>query len=361
MKRRTAATLVEVLVAIFVTAVGLIALLTLFPLGALQMAQAIRDGRTSQLAANATALAEAGGIRNPTNLQPVLSGIDPFLDPDGPAGPVPPAVPPVAQTWQGPVPLRLPSYPVYCDSVGVNSFPVGRGRFNVANRPFFARRSLGLIEGLPPGPARLRKALEWHTLLDDVAFDESGLSKAPMTREGRYSCAYLLRRPSADDPQVVDMAVVVYADRPLQMGQQNAASANTAAGTTPLGEDFYPANGGPAGGTRLVIVANAAGQLPPIRRGGWILDVSQEKVELMTQSGTITQGTARGYFYRVVDYIDQGTVLEVELQTPLRQTIDSQSVATAVVGGSIRRTIFPEVLFLENVVEVFEKGTRRLP
>jgi prepilin-type N-terminal cleavage/methylation domain-containing protein len=42
-------TLLEVLVAIFITGVGLLALLTLFPLGLVDLAQAIKDDRQSQL------------------------------------------------------------------------------------------------------------------------------------------------------------------------------------------------------------------------------------------------------------------------------------------------------------------------
>jgi Tfp pilus assembly protein PilV len=53
-------TLVEVLVAILVQGVGLLALLTLFPLGVLEMAQAVKDDRTAAVAANAEALSEVG-------------------------------------------------------------------------------------------------------------------------------------------------------------------------------------------------------------------------------------------------------------------------------------------------------------
>jgi hypothetical protein len=53
-------TLTEVLVAIFVMAIGLLALLALFPLGALSMAQAIKDDRTAAIAADATALSALG-------------------------------------------------------------------------------------------------------------------------------------------------------------------------------------------------------------------------------------------------------------------------------------------------------------
>jgi type II secretory pathway pseudopilin PulG len=57
MNRRNATTLVEVLVAIFIMGIGLLAILALFPLGAVQMAQAIKDERSAQAAANAAAYA----------------------------------------------------------------------------------------------------------------------------------------------------------------------------------------------------------------------------------------------------------------------------------------------------------------
>ena len=50
---RRGATLMEVLVAIFIMAIGMMALLVLFPIGALSMAQAIQDERCGQAAANA--------------------------------------------------------------------------------------------------------------------------------------------------------------------------------------------------------------------------------------------------------------------------------------------------------------------
>ncbi|OWK43610.1 type IV pilus modification PilV family protein [Fimbriiglobus ruber] len=52
-RRRRGVTLVEVLVAMFVMALGMVALLTLFPLGAMQIGQALRDDRTGQVATQA--------------------------------------------------------------------------------------------------------------------------------------------------------------------------------------------------------------------------------------------------------------------------------------------------------------------
>jgi prepilin-type N-terminal cleavage/methylation domain-containing protein len=56
--RESGVTLVEVLVAIFIMGVGLLALLTLFPLGALDMAQAIKDDRAAAIAADAVAFSQ---------------------------------------------------------------------------------------------------------------------------------------------------------------------------------------------------------------------------------------------------------------------------------------------------------------
>lgn len=58
--RRAGVTLVEVLVAIFITGVGLLALLTLFPLGALDLAQAVKDDRTARIADDAERMSDAG-------------------------------------------------------------------------------------------------------------------------------------------------------------------------------------------------------------------------------------------------------------------------------------------------------------
>src|SRR5262245_14192383 len=57
MPHRSGATLMEVLVAIFVTSIGLLGLLALFPLGVLNMARAVQDERAAQACRNAAAIA----------------------------------------------------------------------------------------------------------------------------------------------------------------------------------------------------------------------------------------------------------------------------------------------------------------
>lgn len=58
--RRAGVTLLEVLVAIFIAGVGLLALLTLFPVGALNMARAIQDDRAGAVVADAEAFSRTG-------------------------------------------------------------------------------------------------------------------------------------------------------------------------------------------------------------------------------------------------------------------------------------------------------------
>jgi prepilin-type N-terminal cleavage/methylation domain-containing protein len=58
--KRRGVTLLEVLAAIFIMGVGLLALLTLFPLGALSMAQAIKDDRAASVAADAETFSATG-------------------------------------------------------------------------------------------------------------------------------------------------------------------------------------------------------------------------------------------------------------------------------------------------------------
>ena len=98
MTRRPGVTLMEVLVAIMITAIGLLALLTLFPLGALEMAQSIKDDRAGHIKHNANAIANAWNIGN----DPYV--VNAMLSPPG----LPPLNPNASTT----------SYPVFVDVNG---------------------------------------------------------------------------------------------------------------------------------------------------------------------------------------------------------------------------------------------------
>ncbi|MCI0703606.1 MAG: prepilin-type N-terminal cleavage/methylation domain-containing protein, partial [Planctomycetia bacterium] len=59
-RRRAGVTLLEVLTAIFITGVALLALLVLFPLGAMAMAQAIKDDRAGNIKDDAITFSQDG-------------------------------------------------------------------------------------------------------------------------------------------------------------------------------------------------------------------------------------------------------------------------------------------------------------
>src|SRR5262245_23422926 len=99
--RRAAFSLVEVLVAIFVVALGLLTLLTLFPLGALTMGQAIQDDRAALMAGNALAALQVWDAhRDP--------GVIAAMTQD----------PPLPANW----PADAPGWAVYVDPLGARSF-----------------------------------------------------------------------------------------------------------------------------------------------------------------------------------------------------------------------------------------------
>ena len=82
MTRRSGMTLVEVLVAIFVMGIGMLALSTLFPLGALRMQKAIQDQRCVEAAANASSVWTMKSIYSDAGLS---NPSDPFLNPESAA------------------------------------------------------------------------------------------------------------------------------------------------------------------------------------------------------------------------------------------------------------------------------------
>jgi hypothetical protein len=316
MRRRDATTLVEVLVAIFVMALGLLTLLTLFPLGALSMAQAIRDDRTAQAAANAAAIAESMGLRQ-----------DPGVN---------------SAFWNT-IHSAMPaadgaSYPVYVDPVGKN---LGVSRLGVLNG-----YSTGIIRQTPAffdqDPTHYTKqTYRWFSLLDEMIYQKDGNAGTPnspnVDRECRYSWAYMLRRPKFSVPSVVDIAVVVYNGRPFSL---------------PLGEAVY----GPMAFTTnttnpnnpKIVRLNYTGEKPDIRRGSWILDAT-----IYNPKANPPGPEPHGFFYRVVGVNDAGTYMELELQnTPRMGTCSNLADPN---------TYYGVLVVMENVVEVFEKGAGWMP
>src|SRR5262245_35918824 len=122
MTRRPAITLIEALMAIFVMAIGLLALLTLFPLGASEMAQSLKAERTARTANNAVAIFKSLDLANDGNINIFTGANTSNFESPWPTAPGTPPVPP-----NGLPTLRTgatPTYPVYVDPIGFASMNV---------------------------------------------------------------------------------------------------------------------------------------------------------------------------------------------------------------------------------------------
>jgi Tfp pilus assembly protein PilV len=292
MNRRAGVTLIEVLVSLFVVALGLLALLTLFPLGALTMAQAIRDDRVAQTAANAVAILKGQDVFSDANVVNVLG--------NGATATTPTVV--------------------YLDPVGYQAYP-GAAQSQVGGVAGIPRCTTSAIQAAS-GQTKTALIHAWFSNLDDLTFTHDGTrlgvpaddqgqpaatSGNPIVREGRYTWAALLRRPRSGDP-ATEVSIVVYSGRGLNLN----------AGLTPAGETPYNVAG--AGG-KVVTVSYSGGTVPDIRPGAWILDNTPQ----------------HGTFYRVTGISVQATTVDFELQEPLK------SIPT-------------QVVLFDNVAEVLVKG-----
>ena len=181
--RRPGLTLTEALVATFIAAIGLISLMALFPLGALQMKQALKDERTGQLAMIADAKMRLAWRTNV---------IEVYQDPFAVAfdNPLYPAAP---DTAHFPTPTGYePSYPVFVDPIGWTA-RTGNPQtwvgdyYNPTSQPSPAtvclpRRTLFAFTGGPYGNNGIDtvpKAVQFSGLLDDLTYDDGGGAARP--------------------------------------------------------------------------------------------------------------------------------------------------------------------------------------
>ncbi len=334
MTQRNGTTLTEVLVAIFIMAIGMMSLLTLFPVGALSMAQAVRDERAAQAAANAAAIAEAKGLRHDQRVEGWFKRME---DPD----PNSLFYAYSLARYMTP-PYDGPSYPIFVDPLGDYSLAPPSDLGKPANPQLIGIPRTGVSYVKPvPLPQNFQQSLSrWFGLLDDMtyvdpaAYPQYGVPTVSPTdlvqREGRYSWTYLLRRPRFRDPSVVDMTVIVY---------------NARSQVVPFGEQVFADAANPVifdPTTNVVTVRyGAMGKpRPDIRKGQWIMDATVQK-----RAGVLgTVPDPRGYFYRVVSVTDNGTALALELQTPPKGDPTAPPNPLSI------------MVFLDGVVEVFDRG-----
>lgn len=384
LETRSGVTLTEVLVAIFIMGIGLLSLLVLFPVGALNMVAASKDERTADTARNALSIARTLNIRDDDYVFGYYTNVD--YSPTNANYPFPPTTLPLPAAGGA-------SYPVYVDPQGVLSGSDWMGYLASAPSPGF-RRVAPKTMYTPPfyTVVSSQLAARWTSVGDDMNFDTDGKVKlnppippAPslpvvpypplaqqVQREPRYSFAFLCRQVraySTNGPydvmtppapyfragppavsgapapfntpsnHLVDLTVVVYDRRP------NIALPVAPGVNIPVEEKAFSANFGTnmvgVAAPNMVVLSWPAGTPPPVvRRGTWILDAT------VVTSATVPE--PHGYFYRVANITQVSTtMMELQLQKNVQNFVGSNPSASFT-GVAV---------VMDNVAEVFEKFT----
>lgn len=338
MTKRRGVSLVEALVALFVAALGMTALLTLFPLGALQMGQALKDGRCAQSAQEADSLIrwywekyQPNSTAN-TELLASFSRGD-YLPPPSPR-----------TEWIPPTDAG-PSFPIFIDPLGeASTWPSGPLQKNrVGNFEFFPRRVPKYL--LPGATTEIRllpttaQIFRFCMLQDELNYSQAGtpqLNAADKIERGStYTWAWLVQRPNNQRLGQINMSVVVFDNfRPAGYADLDT-------------ERTFPETAAQIvvtpGTTALTLPYDVTRPKPRLMRGRWLLDV--------TPVDPATSARLRhAIFYRVVSVNDEiPGQLNIEVETPFRRSDERPEPY----NGTF--------IVMPGVVEVFERPPITIP
>lgn len=283
--RRRGLTLTEALVAMFVAAIGMISLLALFPLGALQMGQALKDSRCTETAMNAEAL-----LRTHWRIEMIEKGND--------AG--------ILTSFGTSTGL---SDPVFLDPIG---------RLNVAT-------NIAGVTGLPrqriATASTFATAFRQCSLLDDMTFDPSGtpvLTGGRVERAGRYNWMAVLQRPNNGIAYEANLTVLVFDGRAPGYVAPNSELVYGDPSNTNRTHSFI------AGGSSIQLRMLTTDPRPQVGKGRWI--------------ALFTPTTRLLTFHRVASLNEDAstaaqTRLDIELQTPIPAGHDPASCRAIVFAG----------------------------
>jgi hypothetical protein len=288
MSLRKGLSLVEVLTAIFITGLGIISILTLFPLGAMRMAQAFRDERSALAAYNAEQF-----FRSYWKKHVVEAAIrDPFFDAlNQPASGMPLCRP------------HEPSYPVVVDPMGFLAREDRPNQNWFGDTPTPTRIPRLNLQVVGTNPTAALRALSLCSLRDGIVADDNG---NPLEREFRYNFLWVVQRPRNADRFHANLTIVVF-DRRAHMYVP----------PVPPGSEqvFHNVTFNP-GQTSLLLPPN---QLE-IRSGDWVMDGTIYDPSSGIAVGR--PGLRHAYFYRVTAMTETTTGTLLEIQPPLRTPAD---------------------------------------
>ncbi|MEZ6142277.1 MAG: hypothetical protein R3B84_17090 [Zavarzinella sp.] len=354
---RPAVTLMEVLIAIFILALGMLSVMAFFPVGAMNMVRAVKDERCAQAASNADVVMRnvwKGAYQNTDGTirelvgdsgesqtffsEPALLAMD-FPSLTGPfASPAQVSALIVSDPTNGPAYQAQrrnpgPSNPVLIDPIGWNVRGGSSDQNFVANLPWLPRRTLQANTGGPLPPIL---ATRMATLLDDIGYTEDGLpdtSAGQVDRGSRYNVTWMLQRKQNSNRSEVNMTILVFDGRPVSdiPAQELPYSVNV---TNPISNEV----------NTVTIDITPTGR-PPLRKGTWVM---------------LTASTAEGApqpitdFYRVtsLDERDNGSqkLLDIGIYPPLRRY-------NMPGGVTAPPNYLARIIVMEHLAEVFDRGT----
>jgi len=382
--RRPATTLLEVLIATGILAIGLLAILSLFPIGAVNMARAINQNRAADHASNSDTVFRLYWKRawlspNDGGLRP----LDGFVVPGPPPSFVPGAkdIEPM-MVWLDSIPdpntglpVRVivptstqPSFPVLVDPVGVRT----QAQFGPNYQNYISgmtnlprRANLSATPTATPDNYPLRATVRNTTMLDEYSYDGNGEPSAlsgQIDRGGRYNVAWWIQRPKNNVPHQVHLQVLVFA------GRSPTDTAVTEQVFPAFATDYAP----DVEPKPKSLTIQVGGQRPALLKGKWIAFTTPIQPQPYPPPPNSPPGTygvpyPAFDFYRIaaVDEVDPNTVI-VELELPLRSyggTISDAATMQAVLPGWVQTSATPvsgtlngNVVVFDTLFEVFDRG-----
>lgn len=285
---RPGVTLMEVLVASFIMAVGLVSAMAFFPVGAMNMVRSVRDQRSAQLAANSNTMLHAWW--KDCWVDPATGLVIPEEVASSPAGGESTIEWLDTDRYTGTSILRVDSghsHPVMIDPLGAGVYgplmpdilPPSNGSTSVPSvGGFMPRLYLNKVFGTNPaivGTSARRNQLRLCALPDDMAFAPNGEADNPgdvgnkvnqFDRGYRYSCAWVLQREHNSNPYDVRVHTLTFDARPLDLpdGDQFYATADLSLPD----QVTLPSGNLQAFQLQIKTLASA---LPRTRKGGWIM------------------------------------------------------------------------------------------
>lgn len=307
MTRRPGLTMTELLVAIFIVAIGLAGVMSMVPFGAKQMSDALVADRT---ATHATAI---DGMMRSYWKQKIVedktgngSG-EPFwqaLDNAASLG-APPTPAPATTPLTVAAGSAEQSFPVFIDPMGF-----GVTRPTVASNnwvgdngdTYIPRRTM-------TGFANPDQAVRMWSQPDGFSWDDDSQPKSGAEmREFRYNALAVIQRPTNSDRNVATLKIVVFSNRRPRFfptGSEHVIPKSANVTFTPTA-------------TAIQIPTAQVPANVELRKGGWIMDA--------TVDGTLRQAN----FYRIVSVLENtpGT-FDVELHTPIKRADGGTNQYTA--------------------------------